>query len=109
MLQRIGHETDFVQDPIVPAIRTYGYRNKLEFSFGETEEGPSLGFHRAGRWDEIMPVTACLLMSEAGNEARRVVEAWARRTSAEIWDRRSNTGYLRHLVVRASDRTASCC
>lgn len=105
VLQRIGHQDDFVQDPIVPAIRTYGYRNKLEFSFGETEEGPSLGFHRAGRWDEIMPVTACLLMSEAGNEARRVVEAWARRINGEIWDRRSNTGYLRHLVCRASDRT----
>ena len=105
VLQRIGHQDDFVQDPIVPAIRTYGYRNKLEFSFGETEECPSLGFHRAGRWDEIMPVTACLLMSEAGNEARRVVEAWARRINGEIWDRRSNTGYLRHLVCRASDRT----
>jgi 23S rRNA (uracil1939-C5)-methyltransferase len=105
VLKRIGHQDDFVQDPIVPAIRTYGYRNKLEFSFGETDEGPSLGFHRAGRWDEIMPVTACLLMSEAGNEARRVVEAWARRINGEIWDRRSNTGYLRHLICRASDRT----
>ncbi len=105
VLKRIGHQDDFVQDPIVPAIRTYGYRNKLEFSFGETGEGPSLGFHRAGRWDEIMPVTACLLMSEAGNEARRVVEAWARRSNGEIWDRPSNTGYLRHLVCRASDRT----
>ena len=104
-LKRIGHQDDFVQDPIVPAIRTYGYRNKLEFSFGETDEGPSLGFHRAGRWDEIMPVTACLLMSAAGNEARRVAEAWARRINGEIWDRRSNTGYLRHLICRASDRT----
>jgi 23S rRNA (uracil1939-C5)-methyltransferase len=105
VLERIGHQNDFVQDPIVPAIRTYGYRNKLEFSFGETEEGPALGFHRAGRWDEIMPVNACLLMSEAGNEARRVVEAWARRIEGEVWDRRTNTGYLRHLVCRASDRT----
>jgi 23S rRNA (uracil1939-C5)-methyltransferase len=105
VLERIGHQSGFVQDPIVPAIRTYGYRNKLEFSFGETEDGPALGFHRAGRWDEIMPVNACLLMSEAGNEARRVVEAWARRINGEIWDRRSNTGYLRHLVCRASDRT----
>ena len=104
-MSRIGHQEGFVQDPIVPATRTYGYRNKLEFSFGESEEGPALGFHRAGRWDEIMPVTACLLMSEAGNEARRVVEAWARRTGAAVWDRRTNQGYLRHLVCRGSDRT----
>ena len=40
------------------------------------------GFHRAGRWDEIMPLTACLLMAEAGNEARRGVEAWARAAGA---------------------------
>ena len=85
-MARIGHQDSFVQDPIVPATRTYAYRNKLEFSFGPTDEGPALGFHRAGRWDEIMPVTACLLMSEAGNEARRVVEAWARRTGAAAWN-----------------------
>jgi 23S rRNA (uracil1939-C5)-methyltransferase len=105
VIARIGHQSGFVQDPIVPAVRTYGYRNKLEFSFAQTEEGPALGFHRAGRWDEILPVTACLLMSEAGNEARRVVEAWARRSGAAAWDRRTNEGYLRHLVCRASDRT----
>ncbi len=105
VLERIGHLRDFVQDEIVAAERTYGYRNKLEFSFGETEDGPALGFHRAGRWDEIMPVSACLLMSEAGNEARRVVEEWSRRSGEQIWDRRTNSGYLRHLVCRASDRT----
>jgi 23S rRNA (uracil1939-C5)-methyltransferase len=105
VLERIGRQRDFVLDEIVGAARTYGYRNKLEFSFGLTEDGPALGFHRAGRWDEIMPVSACLLMSEAGNEARRVVEQWARRSGAEIWDRRTNSGYLRHLICRGSDRT----
>jgi 23S rRNA (uracil1939-C5)-methyltransferase len=104
-LERIGHQTGFALDPIVPAVDTYRYRNKLEFSFGDSPEGPSLGFHRAGRWDEILPVSECLLMDAAGNEARSVVEAWARRSGADVWDRRTNKGYLRHLVVRSSSRT----
>ena len=40
VIARIGHQNGFVQDPIVPAIRTYGYRNKLEFSFGADGGGP---------------------------------------------------------------------
>src|SRR6476646_8716186 len=47
-LARIGHQERFVQDPIVPATRSYAYRNKLEFSFGPTDNGAALGFHRAG-------------------------------------------------------------
>ena len=51
------------QNPIVPATRTYGYRNKLEFSFGPTDNGPALGFTgKAGRWDEESCPAACLLM-----------------------------------------------
>jgi 23S rRNA (uracil1939-C5)-methyltransferase len=104
-LERIGHQSGFALDPIVPAGDTYRYRNKLEFSFGDSADGASLGFHRAGRWDEILPISECLLMDVAGNEARSVVEGWARQSGADVWDRRSGKGYLRHLVVRGSSRT----
>jgi len=38
--------------------RSFGYRNKLEYSFTQTEDGPALGFHRAGRWDECSRSTS---------------------------------------------------
>jgi 23S rRNA (uracil1939-C5)-methyltransferase len=104
-LERIGHQSAFELDPIVPAVETLGYRNKLELSFARTPDGPTMGFHRAGRWDEITPITGCLLMGEAPNLARAVVQEWARRAGLEVWDRRTNGGYLRHLIIRASERT----
>lgn len=105
-ITRIGHQSSFTLDEIVPAQRTFGYRNKLEYSWSDGPEGPSLGFHRAGRWDEVLPVEVCLLMGDAANEARRVVEAWARARSLSTYDRRAHTGFLRNLVVRGSDRTS---
>ena len=38
----------------VPAESPFHYRNKLEYSFTQTPDGPALGFHRAGRWDEVL-------------------------------------------------------
>ena len=42
--------------PIVPAASLYHYRNKLEYSFTAGENGVDLGFHRAGRWDEVIGI-----------------------------------------------------
>ncbi len=53
-LVRLGGIADPPLEPIVPAASQYGYRNKLEYSFTQTEDGPALGFHRAGRWDEVL-------------------------------------------------------
>ena len=53
-LERIGGFESPPVEPIVPAVEQFRYRNKLEYSFGEDEEGELvLGFHRAGRWDVI--------------------------------------------------------
>src|SRR3954465_14910615 len=56
-LERIGHLAGFEQDPIVPAVEPWRYRNKLEYSFGHGEAGALVcGFHAPGRFDEIVPL-----------------------------------------------------
>src|SRR3954462_8939788 len=53
-LERIGGFEPPPVEPIVPAVEQLRYRNKLEYSFGEDDDGQLvLGFHRAGRWDVI--------------------------------------------------------
>ncbi len=104
-LERIGHQTDFELDPIIPAVSTFGYRNKVEFTWTAGPDGPSLGFHRAGRWDEVLPLQACLLIGDAMNRARATAEAWGRAAGLEPFDQRTHSGYLRNLVVRGSERT----
>ncbi len=104
-LVRIGHLEGHTLAPIVGADHVFAYRNKLELSFTPTPSGPALGFHRAGRWDQVLPIDVCLLTGEPGNAARRVVQAWAREQGLEAWHPRIEDGILRHLVMRTSDRT----
>jgi 23S rRNA (uracil1939-C5)-methyltransferase len=82
------------------------YRNKLEYSFGEEEDGQLvLGFHRPGRFDLIDDVTNDVLASERVGELREGVKAWCRAEGLSAWDRRSQQGLLRNLVVREGRRT----
>jgi 23S rRNA (uracil1939-C5)-methyltransferase len=105
-LQRIGRFEAPAVEPIVPAVEQLRYRNKLEYSFGEDESGELvLGFHRPGRWDLIDDVETDILASERVDELRRAVKAWCREEGLSAWDRRSQDGLLRNLVVREGRRT----
>jgi 23S rRNA (uracil1939-C5)-methyltransferase len=105
-LQRIGHLDGFELEPIVPAVAQWRYRNKLEYSFGSGPGGELVcGFHAAGRWDEIVPMTDCLLASERSNAVREQVLQWCRAQGLGAWDRREQVGFLRNLVVREGRRT----
>ncbi len=104
--ERIGGLEGFELEQIVPATEQWRYRNKLEYSFGEDDDGePILGFHARGRWDLIVDVEDCHLASEAGNEARNAVRDWARVESIPAYDARARRGVLRNLVVREGRRT----
>jgi 23S rRNA (uracil1939-C5)-methyltransferase len=93
-------------EPIVPAVEQLRYRNKVEYSFGEDEEGELvLGFHRPGRFDVIDDVALDILASERVDELRAAVKAWCREEGLTAWDRRSGLGLLRNLVVREGRRT----
>jgi len=104
-LVRIGRFEDPPLEPIVPAESVFAYRNKLEYSFTQTEDGVDLGFHRAGRWDEVIGIEECLLTTDVGNAIRLAVRAWAREERLEPYDQETGTGYLRHLVVREGRNT----
>ena len=105
-LRRIGELDGFELEGMVAAEQRWRYRNKLEYSFGEGEDGePILGFHARGRWDLVVDVDDCHLASEAGNAARNEVRAWARDEAVAAFDRRARRGILRNLVVREGRRT----
>jgi 23S rRNA (uracil1939-C5)-methyltransferase len=104
-LRRIGGLDGFELEAIEPALEQWRYRNKLEYSFGERDGEPTLGFHARGRWDLIVDVDDCQLASERGNTARNAVREWARLESVAAYDSRAREGVLRNLVVREGWRT----
>jgi 23S rRNA (uracil1939-C5)-methyltransferase len=105
-LHRIGHLEGFALEPIVPAVEQWRYRNKLEYSFGTGDDGALVcGFHAPGSWERIVAVDDCLLASERGNAAREAALAWCRAQGIPAYDRRTQEGVLRNLVVREGRRT----
>ncbi|HWG55458.1 MAG TPA: 23S rRNA (uracil(1939)-C(5))-methyltransferase RlmD [Gaiellaceae bacterium] len=104
-LRRIGGFADAPLEPIVPAASPFHYRNKMEYSFTQLPAGPTLGFHKAGRWDEVLEVEKCWLTSDLGNAIRNTVRAWAQEEGLVAYDQAEQTGYLRHLVVREGRNT----
>ena len=104
-LVRIGRFAEPPLEPIVPAASQFAYRNKLEYSFTSGEDGVDLGFHRAGRWDEVIGIEECLLTTDVGNAIRLAVRGWAREEQLDAYDQENGSGYLRHLVVREGRNT----
>jgi 23S rRNA (uracil1939-C5)-methyltransferase len=105
-LRRLGGIAEPPLEPIVPCEPgIFHYRNKLEYSFTSTAEGPALGFHRAGRWDEVLDIRECWLTTEVGNGIRDAVREWAREEGLEAYSQETGRGYLRHLVVREGRNT----
>jgi 23S rRNA (uracil1939-C5)-methyltransferase len=104
-LRRVGVLPEPAVEPPLPAAELFHYRNKLEYSFTATSAGPALGFHRAGRWDEILEVERCWLTTDVGNAIRGAVRDWARDYALVPYDQADQRGYLRHLVVREGRNT----
>ena len=90
----------------MPAVEQWRYRNKLEYSFGEDEDGRLvLGFHPPGSWREVVEVEEDVLASPAVDALRTRVRDWCEDEGLSAYDRDSHGGFLRNLVVREGRRT----
>ena len=61
------------------------------------------GFHAPGRWNDIVPMTDCKLVSERVNELREQVLRFVK--GYMPWDRKDHRGFLRNLVIREGRRS----
>src|SRR4051794_20935006 len=104
-LQRLAGLSDPPLDDIVPAASRFHYRNKMEYSFTQLEDGPTLGLHKAGRWDEVLEIEKCWLTSDTGNRIRNTLRDWAREEKLTAYDQEAHEGYLRHALVREGRNT----
>jgi len=104
-LQRLAGLQDAPLEEIVPAASQFHYRNKMEYSFTQLEDGPTIGLHKAGRWDEVLEIDKCWLTSETGNAIRTTMRDWAREEKLSAYDQATHEGYLRHVLVREGRNT----
>lgn len=82
-----------------------GYRNKMEFSFGdEYKDGPlALGMHKRGTFYDIVTVRDCQIVDEDYRKILILTRDFFEGCS--FYHRLRHTGYLRHLLVRKASKT----
>jgi 23S rRNA (uracil1939-C5)-methyltransferase len=105
-LERLGGLKDFELRPILGMVDPWRYRNRVDFSIGDSPDGAVVGFRPPGRWDTVLPVAECHLLPEQMESIRASVECWLRKEDLPGWDPRAGEGFARQLVVRSAQRGA---
>ena len=110
--EKLSDENTFQFEGIKPSPVCFGYRNKMEFSFGdEVKDGPlALGMHKRGSFYDIVSVTECRIVDEDYRKILRCVRDYFADLQDQgidipFYHRLRHTGYLRHLLVRKAAKT----
>lgn len=84
-----------------------GYRNKMEYTFGdEVKGGPlTLGLHKKGRHIDIQTVDGCMLVDSDFNTVLKESLAFFQDAELPYYRVVNHEGYLRNLVVRKGIHT----
>ena len=98
---------DYVFEGVKASPKEFGYRNKMEFSFGdEYKDGPlSLGLHKKGSTYDVLTAADCKLVHEDMNKILVCVLEYFRERNVSYYRKMQHTGYLRHLLLRRGDTT----
>ena len=94
-------------DGIEPSPEIIGYRNKMEYSFGDEEkDGPlALGLHIKNRFYEVVNTYDCNIVNEDFTSIREATRKFFDTRNLPFYNKRSHIGLLRHLVIRRAHST----
>lgn len=92
---------------IRPSPMDDGYRNKMEYTFGDSvKDGPLvLGLHQKNSNYNILPAETCRIVHEDFNKILHTVQDYCRRKGWTFYHKIGHAGLLRHLLIRRASRT----
>ena len=92
---------------IVRSPKIKGYRNKMEYTFGDSyKDGPLvLGLHRQNRFYEIVDTDGCNIVDSDFESIRKFVQEYFRQRNSSFYHKKTHTGLLRNLIIRKAMHT----
>lgn len=100
---------DYVSDEVWEGIKgspkQWGYRNKMEFSFGdEVKDGPlALGMHKKNTFHDIVNITDCQIVDKDYNSIVQCVLTTVKDMGQSFYHKMRHEGFWRHLVIRRAE------
>ncbi|HCC07677.1 MAG TPA: 23S rRNA (uracil(1939)-C(5))-methyltransferase RlmD [Clostridiales bacterium] len=92
---------------IEPSPTEYGYRNKMEFSFGDEVKGGelTLGLHKSASMYDVITTSNCQIVDKDYRKILSVVLHFFKRLGVDYYNRKTHIGCLRHLIIRKASKT----
>lgn len=103
----LGIKKDYIYDGILPSPEIKGYRNKMEFSFGdEYKGGPlTLGLHKKGSVHDIVNASGCQIVDDDYSKVIDCIVEYFREKQVPHYNKNTHQGVLRHLLVKRAVST----
>ncbi len=83
----------------------WGYRSKMEFTFGEEGDQVTLGLHQRNSFQRIVDVVQCEIAPPTVSHLLAVVKEAASRSGLGPYNPKIHQGFWRYAVVRSSQTT----
>lgn len=100
-------EADYLFEGIKKSPKEYAYRNKMEFSFGDShKDGPlCLGLHKKGSMYDVLTAQDCKIVHKDMTDILTCVLEYFTDRNVSYYHKMSHEGYLRHLLLRRAETT----
>lgn len=107
LLAPVVPDLDEIFEGIKGSPVQFEYRNKMEFSFGDSCKGGELelGLHKRGSFYDILSVKDCRIVDEDYRIILAETLAYFRGKETPFYHKLTHEGYLRHLLVRKAVKT----
>ena len=100
-------QPDYIFEGILPSPLEAHYRNKMEYSFGDSFKGGplSLGLHKKNSTYDVLTADTCQIVHEDFNRILSCVLTYCTEQKLPYYHKMSHVGFLRHLLVRRAEAT----
>lgn len=92
-------------DEIISMKNPFFYRNKLQYPVGINENGEMTMGVFAERSHRIIPTKECKIQNELAQKIANDIFEFAKKNGISAYDEKNQTGILRHIVIRTSQKT----
>ncbi len=104
VVSRIGKIEDVVIHDTIGMDEPFRYRNKAQFPIQQVKNSPEIGFYKKKSHD-IIPTNKCIIQHELNDKIMKIIKTYINAYNVSIYDEKTHTGVLRHLVTKVGFTT----
>ncbi|MEG0842813.1 MAG: 23S rRNA (uracil(1939)-C(5))-methyltransferase RlmD [Romboutsia sp.] len=104
VITRIGKLEGIVIHETIGMDKPFRYRNKAQFPIQKVNSLPVIGFYKKKSHD-LIPTDECVIQHDINDKIMKIIKTYIKAYNVSIYDEKTNTGVLRHLVTKVGFTT----